>query len=125
MRVVDTIRLSNGKRIDLCVGDLTQLPRRAWFNPLIVSVFAGSLDPYPGTLIEALHDKGIGQGTREDQGGRLPPAPRHVAVATVRVECPRHRLRPDHLLRARACGRSPQGRAAPVHRADAHPRGAT
>lgn len=59
MKVVDTIRLSNDKRIDLCVGDLTQLPRRTWFDALVVSAFTGSFTPYPGTLIKALHDKGV------------------------------------------------------------------
>lgn len=59
MKTLDTIRLSNDKRIELCVGDLTALPRRAWFDALIVSAFAGGFQPFRGTLIGALDEKGV------------------------------------------------------------------
>lgn len=59
MRVLDTIRLSNGSRIELCIGDLTALPRNTWFDAIIVSAFTNDFRPAPGTLIGALHQKGV------------------------------------------------------------------
>jgi hypothetical protein len=62
MQLLDSIRLGNGRQIDLCQGDLTDLARNEWFDAIVVSAFNDNYDPTPGSVVGALHRKGVSVG---------------------------------------------------------------
>ena len=49
-------------QIELYEGDLTELPDGLTVDYLVVSAFPDDYAPIPGTLIGALHDKGLSVG---------------------------------------------------------------
>ncbi len=62
MRLLDQITISSHGRahsIELCQGDLTDIPGEQATDLLVVSAFPKSYQPFPSTLIGALHRKGI------------------------------------------------------------------
>jgi hypothetical protein len=59
MEVLESIEVRGGRRVDLCLGDLTDLARKEWFDALVVSAFKGNYDPTPSAVIGALHRKGV------------------------------------------------------------------
>lgn len=59
MEVVDTIALPNGRRIDLCRGDLAALPRREWFDAVLISTMPGDYSPTQTSVVGALGEKGV------------------------------------------------------------------
>lgn len=59
MELLDTISLPNGTHLDLCRGNLAVLPRREWFDALVVSTMTADYTPTPGSVIGALARRGV------------------------------------------------------------------
>jgi hypothetical protein len=62
LRVLDTLAVRPDTaipRIEFCVGDVTNLRAADHTDVLIVSAYPDTYDPLPGSLIAALHGKGI------------------------------------------------------------------
>jgi hypothetical protein len=62
MKLIDVLEAHHGKqtsRIELYYGDLTRMPPGEVVDVLVVSAFPGSYAPLKGTLIGALHDRGL------------------------------------------------------------------
>lgn len=62
MKLLHEISILGGgkfRKIQLYYGDLTQLETRQDVDLLVVSAFPNNYDPTEGTLIKALHDKGL------------------------------------------------------------------
>jgi hypothetical protein len=50
---------SHEKRVELYHGDLTNMPPEQAVDVLVIATTPGHYEPYPGTVIDALHQKGI------------------------------------------------------------------
>jgi hypothetical protein len=50
---------SHAKQLELYHGDLTDMPPEQGVDVLVISTWPGDYEPYPGTVIGALHRKGI------------------------------------------------------------------
>ena len=59
MRMLETINVRNGRRVELHQGDLSDLARNEWFDAIVVSAFAGDFTPTETSLIGALDRKGV------------------------------------------------------------------
>jgi hypothetical protein len=62
MRLIKTIEVTSGgtsRRIELLLGDLTEMPPEHAVDVLVVSAFPGDYRPYPGTLVAALDAKNV------------------------------------------------------------------
>lgn len=62
MEILDSLTVPHGdkqRKIELCKGDLTNLPPGEKIDILVVSAFPDSYDPTPASLIGALHRKGV------------------------------------------------------------------
>ena len=61
MKLLEQITLDTipPRHIELLQGDLTEIPDEFAVDLLVVSAFPGRYNPSPGTLVKALHDKGV------------------------------------------------------------------
>lgn len=65
MKLVNTLKVGKGEnagKIELFHGDLTRMPASQTVDVLVVSAFTGLYPPVKGTLIGALHDRGLSVG---------------------------------------------------------------
>jgi hypothetical protein len=95
---LDEIRVAGGRRVELLQGDLSNLPRREWFDAIVVSAFNRNYYPSSTSLIGALDRRGISveelAATKEDdhteQLGTWLSAPVHATdrgIGFERVIC--------------------------------------
>jgi hypothetical protein len=63
MRLLESLTVQNNRQIELYQGDLTAIPAADPVDVLVVSAFPNNYAPSPGTLIGALHDRGISLGS--------------------------------------------------------------
>lgn len=59
MQLLETIAVRGGRRVELHLGDLSDLARHEWFDAIVVSAFGSDYTPTGTSLIGALHRKGV------------------------------------------------------------------
>jgi hypothetical protein len=61
MQLLSTITIQSGRRsvIELLQGDLSAIPAEHAADILVISAYPGQYSPTPGSLVEALHKKGL------------------------------------------------------------------